>query len=95
MRIEAGLVIGDRYRLLSLVGAGPYLTHYLVAGGPYFLLIFFCVSVVRFPAWTPLLVRFPIIFTVYSLIFVARMNGIFLPWSDRAYFTMALFGVGP
>jgi serine/threonine-protein kinase len=24
MRIEAGLVIGDRYRLLSLVGAGPF-----------------------------------------------------------------------
>jgi hypothetical protein len=77
--------------LVALVGVGEYLARYVVYGSPYFLLIFLSIRFVKLPQRWPAWVKFPLLLAVYSVVFLSRMDGLFLTWEERARFCQALF----
>lgn len=76
--------------LVALVGVAEYLARYLVYGSPYFFLIFLSIRFLRLPEAWPAWVKFPLLLSAYSIVFLSRMDGLFVTWEERARFCGAL-----
>lgn len=76
--------------LVALVGVAEYLARYIVYGSPYFFLIFLSIRFLKLPQHWPFWVKFPLLLSVYSLVFLSRMDGLFLTWEERGRFCRAL-----
>lgn len=81
--------------LVALLGAGDFLWRSLVTDASYCFLLFLAIRFAKIPPFwenkMPVLVRFLLFLTVYSLVIFFRVGGLFVSFEERLKFCCMLF----